>query len=409
MVFCLPTDSPTVYLGSPAFSVQGRDSLLATTPNQDEELRIARIMRYLMLDESANASSLVANFYSEMYFLAGDQDAYGGYTNEDILGENFNEDTLPSYQERLPRWEGDVYPEISHNNFDNTFYPDKDAKEKRKTVNPGLNPWIKSDIAALYSVAENWKKSYEENNGTAEYIIRRFGVTLSGGVVQYPGSLSSGSSESSRYDWWTQRALKRPTSPLLLLPPKLDETGAAYVVTLAATTSGTRGGDTATAVLAADMSLGYWQKLVLSMHPACDTTGLHLTTSGIGVRCFLVDNSGFLVVHPGVLHPPPPAATHTSNTMHITVQEPLLSMTLLDAGSSGGEQQQLLWKEVCGEWWRGRSQRKYKLNLKPGQLVTSQHASTKVRELLLIFIKIYITFKYTSYILFAYLRSHNIL
>lgn len=140
--------------------MEGRETLFAPSQVPDE-LRIARIMRYLMTDDSVNVSSAVTtNFYSEAYFLAGEEDAYAGYTQDELLGAN----AMSTFAEKSEFTEWD----LSDGNFD-----DNSKAEIKKVHNPGLNPWVRQDIAALYAVAENWKKSYDENNGTARYIIRR--------------------------------------------------------------------------------------------------------------------------------------------------------------------------------------------------------------------------------------------
>ena len=65
--------------------------------------------------------------------------------------------------------------------------------------------------------------------------------------MEYPGTLYSGESDISRYDWWFESQAagtvnkndregnfdNSPDYGLLLFPPKLDETGAGYVITAA--------------------------------------------------------------------------------------------------------------------------------------------------------------------------------
>lgn len=175
------SDAPTVFLSSRAFTVHGRSSLLAAGGN--EERNIARMMRYLLTPEgdefrspaggrgdnsSTGSEARIPSFYSENYLLEEDatyQEGVGFSAVRDPSNAFYEEERGKFSSSEAEQWD----PDRRGENEESSALPD----DRWTPENPGLNEWTKRDLSALYTVAETWKRSYEEDNSTAHDIIRR--------------------------------------------------------------------------------------------------------------------------------------------------------------------------------------------------------------------------------------------
>ncbi|XP_066955648.1 VWFA and cache domain-containing protein 1 [Macrobrachium rosenbergii] len=234
-------------------------------------------------------------------------------------------------------------------------------------ANPGLRLGVRTDASALYHITDFWKKQFQ-NSDLSKYIIRRYAAAPSGVTLMYPGTLLDRSYDPRAQAWYLDAASN--PGKVVVSAPYLDPGGAGHIVTVSHTVYQGRSAamhspaDPVVAVVATDFTLGFWYKLLLDLEPACggDTD----TEKKVGsIRCFLMDNKGFLVAHPSMLSPSSTSSLGTDIPPHITHQEPVVSMELLAGG--GG----LLTKVWCGRWWHGASERHYTLHLPPGQVVAS--------------------------------------
>lgn len=72
--------------------------------------------------------------------------------------------------------------------------------------------------------------------------------------------------------------------------------GAGYVVTIAHTLHRSAHTNRPAAIVAVDVTVGYLYKMLLAAEPECGRADAH-------IRCFLMDDAGFVLAHPSVLEP----------------------------------------------------------------------------------------------------------
>ncbi|KAG7161734.1 VWFA and cache domain-containing protein 1-like 1 [Homarus americanus] len=213
-------------------------------------------------------------------------------------------------------------------------------------ANPGLRLGVRTDATALYQITDLWKKQFHSSE-LSKHIVRRYAAAPSGVTLMYPGTLLDRAYDPRSQAWYLGA----------LSTPGKGRSAAMHSPA-----------DPVVAVLATDFTLGYWYKLLLDLEPSCGTDGS--PGKGSIVRCFLMDNEGYLVVHPSMLAPSSSPNLDSDIPPHITHQEPVVSMELLAGG--GG----LLTKTSCGRWWHGVSERHYSLSLPTGQVVASSGSET---------------------------------
>ena len=181
----------------------------------------------------------------------------------------------------------------------------------RLIANPGLRPGLRDPLLALASLTAPWRQlafSSPLNN----YLVARRGQTPQGAQLSYPGQEVVGAG----LEPWYRDAAAQPTL-LAVSPPRLDPGGAGWVVTLSTAVTGPD--SSLAAVLAADFTAEFLGKVVEDSVAGglCSTEGL---------RCFLVENAGYLVWHPQLeLSGPRPRS-------HLTHLEPRLATELLQDG-----------------------------------------------------------------------------
>ena len=248
----------------------------------------------------------------------------------------------------------------------------------------------------------------------------------------YPGTLLE-SIYDPRGKSWYLGALASP-GKVVVSPPYLDPGGAGFIVTMSHTVyEGEPAAmhtvhDPVVAVLAADFTVGYWYKLLTDLEPLCNNENDLLfgnenkknnnssNDTESELRCFLMNEEGYLVIHPSMMNP------HSSQTYHhhhlprhITHQEPIISMSLLGLGltsdstssrldkiskrmdiiksrylkdqpidskdelgenlNNNNNDDGVLHKKTCGRWWHGASERHYSIKVPVGKIVSSDKYS----------------------------------
>ncbi|XP_071491032.1 VWFA and cache domain-containing protein 1-like [Diadema antillarum] len=190
----------------------------------------------------------------------------------------------------------------------------------RLIANPGLKSTIKNDVAVTRQIEKTWMKQILNSDNT-EYIVRRYVATTSGAVWMYPGTLMSKTFDPARRPWY-KRALDNP-GKITLSSPYLDAGGAGYIVTLSRVIfEGRSNGyhtetDHVVAVMGIDITLPYFYQLLTDTLPVC--TEKH-------IRCFVMDERGYLVAHPYFVEP---LGRGPMEKQHITHQEILISNDVL--------------------------------------------------------------------------------
>ena len=151
--------------------------------------------------------------------------------------------------------------------------------ETRLLTNPGLKDGVREAVSIAAEIANGFKNSSEGG----KFVVRRFVATSNGVFVSYPGSMMPHGSDPLREKWY-RKALQMRGRIVLTL--RLDPGGAGHIVTLSYAV-----GDTAALVVGMDLTLGHVYNAVKAASPVnfCDERG---------VKCFLFDEEGFLLVHP---------------------------------------------------------------------------------------------------------------
>ena len=230
--------------------------------------------------------------------------------------------------------------------------------DKTKLIaNPGLRSSVRSDVSVLSQLVPHWKTQFGHSL-LSQFIIRRYASTPSGVLIEYPASLRPASFDPLRRPWY-QKAIEFP-GKVVVTGPSLDPSGSGYVVSISHTVyegkSNARHSSTddVVAVLGIDLTLPYMHRMLWATLPFCpDRTG---QVRGSSIRCFIMDERGYLLVHPNLLDPSMQGGQGNVEQQHLTHHEPLVASDLLN-------HDRFVLKKACSSYPDRTVQRFYQLNL----------------------------------------------
>ncbi|XP_076757338.1 VWFA and cache domain-containing protein 1 isoform X2 [Xylocopa sonorina] len=218
-------------------------------------------------------------------------------------------------------------------------------------ANPGLHQSVRPDVAMLTQMLGYFKARHVES-ALNKFIIRRYIVgTVSGVLEIYPGIMFDSGFDPKRRMWYG-KALEHP-GKLIFTPPYLGAGGSGYVVTLSHAihrNSESLTKDDAIAVVSMDVALGFLSRLLKGMFPFCNNST---------VKCFLMDDKGYLVSHPALLEP------HGKiEQQHLTHKELLVANDILN-------HELFVKKKSCANYLDGTVQRYYQFNTSLDEVLTN--------------------------------------
>ncbi|KAL0107464.1 hypothetical protein PUN28_014649 [Cardiocondyla obscurior] len=219
-------------------------------------------------------------------------------------------------------------------------------------ANPGLHPSVKPDVATLAQILEYFKKQHVKSL-LNKFIIRRYITSTVSGVLEiFPGMILDSGFDPKRRMWYG-KAMEQ-FDKMILTPPYLDAGGSGYVVTLSRTvkysTEVNGNAKYAIAILSMDVTMSYIARLLLEMFPFC---------RDVTVKCFLMDDKGYLVSHPKLLE-----ATDKIEQQHLTHKELLVANDILNHGL-------FVKKKSCASYLDGTVQRYYQFNTSLDEVLTN--------------------------------------
>uniref|UniRef100_A0A4W3HXJ0 Cache domain containing 1 n=1 Tax=Callorhinchus milii TaxID=7868 RepID=A0A4W3HXJ0_CALMI len=219
---------------------------------------------------------------------------------------------------------------------------------------------VRSEVMATSHVTDEWISQMEVSELNS-YIVRRYIATPNGVLRIYPGSLMDKAFDATRRQWYLH-AMANPAL-ITFTGPYLDVGGAGYVVTLSHTihsSSSLSAPGHAVAVMGIDFTLRYFYKVLLDLLPVCNQDG------GNKIRCFIMEDKGYLLAHPTLIDPKGHAPVEQQ---HITHKEPLVANDILNHPN-------FVKKNLCNSFSDRTVQRFYKFNTSiVGDLTNLVHGS----------------------------------
>ncbi|CAG4966688.1 unnamed protein product [Colias eurytheme] len=203
--------------------------------------------------------------------------------------------------------------------------------------NPGLKSEIQHDVGFLNSILSFYKRQHL-HGGLSKYIVRRYAVTESGVLVMFPGTVLEYDYEPVRRPWYTH-AVETP-GKIILTSPNLDVGGAGYVVTISYSV---KSPIYPTMVVAMDVTMGFLYKLLIDSSPLCAMSN---------IKCFIMNNKGYLVSHPGLMDP---NSSGPIEQQHITHKESMIAIDMLNHKG-------FVTKRLCNNFYDKTIQRYYEFN-----------------------------------------------
>ncbi|XP_064624547.1 VWFA and cache domain-containing protein 1-like isoform X2 [Lineus longissimus] len=218
--------------------------------------------------------------------------------------------------------------------------------ETKLIANPGLKTEIRCDATALARINSVWVNRYKMSY-LNDYIVRRYVATPSGVFRMYPGTLMHNNYAPDKRPWYT-RAMEYP-GDVTLTAPYLDVGGAGYIVTVSHSIYEGKAAsmhtpdDRVVAIMGIDFTLRFMYKLLIDAMPNCGHSE---------IRCFVFDDKGYLIAHPGLIEP---NGKGPVEMQHITHMEPLVANDILN-------HRHFVKKTLCNGYSDRKIQRYYHFN-----------------------------------------------
>ncbi|XP_053612632.1 VWFA and cache domain-containing protein CG16868 [Plodia interpunctella] len=203
--------------------------------------------------------------------------------------------------------------------------------------NPGLKSDIQHDVNYLNSILSFYKRQHL-HGAYSKYIVRRYAVTESGVLVMFPGTVLEYDYEPVKRPWYTY-ALENQ-GKVILTPPNLDVGGAGYIVSIS---YAVRKSNFPTVVVAMDVTMGFLYKMLIDSLPLCAV---------YNIKCFVMNNKGYLVSHPGLMDP---NSSGPIEQQHITHKESMIAIDMLNHKG-------FVTKRLCNNFYDNTIQRFYEFN-----------------------------------------------
>ncbi|CAH0714212.1 unnamed protein product, partial [Brenthis ino] len=203
--------------------------------------------------------------------------------------------------------------------------------------NPGLKNEIQQDVGFLNSILSFYKRQHL-HGPFSKYIVRRYAVTENGVLVMFPGTVLEYDYEPVRRPWYTY-AIENP-GKIILTPPNLDVGGAGYVVTIS---YAVQSPIYPSMVVSMDVTMGFLYKLIIDSLPLCAMPY---------VKCYIMNNRGYLVSHPGLMDP---NSSGPIEQQHITHKESMIAIDMLNHKG-------FVTKRLCSNFYDKTIQRFYDFN-----------------------------------------------
>ncbi|XP_023650562.1 VWFA and cache domain-containing protein 1 isoform X2 [Paramormyrops kingsleyae] len=230
----------------------------------------------------------------------------------------------------------------------------------RLIANPGLKSSVRNEVMATSHITDEWMTQMEMSSLNC-YIVRRYIATPNGVLRIFPGSLMDKAFDPTRRQWYLH-AVANP-GLITFTGPYLDVGGAGYVVTISHTihaSSSQMVPGSVVAVMGIDFTLRYFYKVLLDLLPVCNQD------KGNKIRCFIMEDRGYLVAHPTLIDPKGHAP---AEQQHITHKEPLVANDILNHPN-------FVKKNLCNSFSDRTVQRFYKFNTSiVGDLTNLVHGS----------------------------------
>ncbi|XP_051174131.1 VWFA and cache domain-containing protein 1 [Leptopilina boulardi] len=224
----------------------------------------------------------------------------------------------------------------------------------RLLANPGLHSSVKPDIGTFAQILNHFKIRHNTSS-LNKFIVRRYVVAAASGAMEiYPGIVLDSELDPKRRAWYG-KALEYP-GKIVLTSPYLDAGGSGYVITLSHTVYEGRSAalhsnnDPVIAVVSMDITLGYFSRILRDMFSFCNDST---------VKCFLMDDKGYLVFHPSMLDP-----TSKIEQQHLTHKELLVANDILN-------HEFFVRKKSCASYLDGTVQRYYQFNTSLEEVLTN--------------------------------------
>lgn len=216
-------------------------------------------------------------------------------------------------------------------------------------ANPGLLDGIRNEVAGVYQIMEMLKRKHTESE-LRKYVIRRYVAGMNGVTQVFPGCSLDVNFEASRRPWFI-KAMEAKGN-LAITEPYLDAGGAGYVVSVSYTIFDREHSKQPVAVVSLDFTRGFFYKMLLDESSDCRLAN---------VKCFLMNDKGFLIAHPSVLEQ---SNDNHRQPEHITHKESHVANDIL-------MQRKFVKKIACNDYLNGTSQRFYQFNTSIAEIISN--------------------------------------
>ncbi|XP_048728643.2 VWFA and cache domain-containing protein 1-like [Ostrea edulis] len=215
------------------------------------------------------------------------------------------------------------------------------------STNPGIKASAVNSIRATAPIEGFWK-TYSSRD--APYLVWRYIMTEDGVERIFPGVRLTDDYDHKLRPWYRRTvALKKMN---VVSAPYEDSWGSGKVITVSrsilkkATTQG--GSDKIEAVMGTDFSIYYFNQILKDKYPICANTTTH--------SCIVIDNSGFLVMHPFYIE----TTDLIDSSIHLTYKEGRISRSLIKEG--------IMYRQPCRDTENKKEQFTYRVKLPQNHL-----------------------------------------